>query len=136
MKKNYSFSDEVTQVYNETRLQNTQTLREATFIGSHINPIEFELIGARSSLGLIEAETLEIDQNKNISKELLEDMLANISDEEFEKVQSECPICFSSFDSLKSVRKDKCNHYFHYECILKWVIESDKVYCPLSRKNY
>lgn len=63
-------------------------------------------------------------------------MFDNNPVQELDKDQSECTICFNSFDSLESVRKDKCNHYFHYECIFKLAVESNKVCCPLSKIQY
>ncbi|ORE00117.1 RHA1A [Hepatospora eriocheir] len=46
---------------------------------------------------------------------------------------TECLICYASFeDSDDKIRKLPCSHYFHAECVDRWIISRNRV-CPLCR---
>lgn len=45
-----------------------------------------------------------------------------------------CVICFDEFKELDVVRLLKCNHFFHLECVDKWLIAHLKK-CPCCRIN-
>lgn len=41
-----------------------------------------------------------------------------------------CSICYESFE-CKNISISDCNHKFHFKCLQKWMIQSNK--CPLCR---
>lgn len=54
-----------------------------------------------------------------------------------ETPQGECSICYTTFDSSEQqVGKLPCNHYFHRECMIKWLEEVNSgENCPLCRRK-
>ncbi|KAJ6366107.1 hypothetical protein OIU77_002644 [Salix suchowensis] len=44
----------------------------------------------------------------------------------------ECAVCLSEFTGGERVRKLKCNHTFHKECLDKWLLQFPAT-CPLCR---
>ena len=42
-----------------------------------------------------------------------------------------CNICFGNFDRKRDYRKLKCNHWYHYECISRWLETKPK--CPICK---
>jgi len=57
----------------------------------------------------------------------------NDEDNDDQKGEKECPICFCDYKEDDDIYTLKCNHYFHKECIEKWVKNSGT--CPLCRYN-
>jgi hypothetical protein len=51
-----------------------------------------------------------------------------------DKSMIECPICFEKFESESDVRMLDCKHYFHPECIGRWLMEPSKK-CPCCRNE-
>lgn len=49
-------------------------------------------------------------------------------------VITECPICFDKFEEDNKVVILQCKHYFHYNCIKKWLLEENNT-CPICRKE-
>jgi hypothetical protein len=48
----------------------------------------------------------------------------------------DCQICQTQYESEDEVIiLPECNHYFHSDCIKKWLLEYDNT-CPLCRKKY
>ncbi|WCJ31818.1 RING/U-box superfamily protein [Euphorbia peplus] len=45
---------------------------------------------------------------------------------------TECSVCLSEFQEEESVRKLKCKHTFHKDCLDKWLQEC-RATCPLCR---
>lgn len=45
----------------------------------------------------------------------------------------ECPICYENIGDIKC--HIGCNHYFHETCIKTWIIDQNKVTCPICRNN-
>lgn len=44
-----------------------------------------------------------------------------------------CTVCLSDFEENENIRKLRCNHIFHPECIEKWLDINKK--CPMCRKE-
>ena len=44
-----------------------------------------------------------------------------------------CNICLSSYENNRDFRKLKCNHWYHYECISKWLETKPK--CPICKSH-
>ena len=44
----------------------------------------------------------------------------------------DCPICQSKFKSGQEYAEAKCGHYFHVDCLGKWLSQNDT--CPTCRK--
>ena len=42
-----------------------------------------------------------------------------------------CTICLEKMN--KNIVVFKCKHFFHYDCVFKWLFE--KNYCPLCKKE-
>ncbi len=49
------------------------------------------------------------------------------------ETQLECLVCYQEFVIDDKIRKLPCEHYYHSECIDKWIISRSRV-CPLCRK--
>ncbi|OMJ80620.1 hypothetical protein SteCoe_19106 [Stentor coeruleus] len=46
-----------------------------------------------------------------------------------------CAICFEEFKEEKMIRKLKCEHYFHSECIAQLLLNGHSSTCPLCNKS-
>jgi len=79
-----------------------------------------------------------------IDENFYEDVKTILSDEEFNNIETllykdlnnnekmECLICTEEFIEKDNIKKIKCNHLFHTECIKQWLCkESNK--CPICR---
>jgi hypothetical protein len=66
----------------------------------------------------------------------LADLTAYITEPE-ETPDGECSICYTTFDSSdQKVGQLPCNHYFHRECMIKWLEEENSgENCPLCRRK-
>jgi hypothetical protein len=72
-----------------------------------------------------------------------EDVTVALTDTEFDEIESfqfkqsdnninDCLICLADFCEEDQLKKLKCNHCFHKECIEKWIChQSNK--CPICR---
>jgi hypothetical protein len=49
------------------------------------------------------------------------------------KPAPECCVCFVAFDEYAEIKRTICNHYFHEECLGKWLRVSKT--CPLCRQS-
>lgn len=49
------------------------------------------------------------------------------------KENTSCPICFDEYDDSSMVSSTKCLHFFHKECLKKW-IDVNKT-CPICRTD-
>ena len=48
-----------------------------------------------------------------------------------------CPICFNEYqvgDDIAWSCNETCYHAFHYDCIVKWLLNHDE--CPMCRSDY
>ena len=82
-----------------------------------------------------------IDGNYNF-----EDVKVTLSKEEFEKLKvvktddvenaltKQCHICIEDYQSNEDLIYLDCKHYFHRDCIKKWLLESSSK-CPICRKQ-
>ena len=50
-------------------------------------------------------------------------------------VDKDCSICRESLCGKKFCEKLKCGHYFHVNCIRKWIDEYDNNECPYCRDD-
>jgi len=48
--------------------------------------------------------------------------------------EQDCPICMSAFEEKQSIRRLKCKHEFHMDCVDKWVC-SGQDNCPVCRST-
>lgn len=55
----------------------------------------------------------------------------NHSDEE---EQPTCSICLCEFEEKDVIKKLRCGHYFHSECIDPWLL-NNKAVCPVCRRG-
>lgn len=49
-----------------------------------------------------------------------------------ESIESNCPVCFSSFDNNQEVLMLDCRHYYCKNCIKEWAREERS--CPMCRR--
>ena len=52
------------------------------------------------------------------------------TEEQLERLNDVCCICYEELDSAKVT---KCNHYFHSLCLRKWLYVQDK--CPMCHAD-
>ena len=52
---------------------------------------------------------------------------------EYFDTEEDCPICMEKLDG--KLGHLECNHYFHEECLKKWIETSPNSNCPICRKN-
>ena len=53
-----------------------------------------------------------------------------------QRLQDDCPICYTCLNESSHVVKTHCGHLFHKTCIMKW--KESSIYgntCPLCRRN-
>ncbi|OMJ70332.1 hypothetical protein SteCoe_31705 [Stentor coeruleus] len=46
-----------------------------------------------------------------------------------------CVICLEEFKEDRKIRKLKCEHYFHSECIVQWLLDGRSSNCPLCNTS-
>ena len=69
---------------------------------------------------------------KNINECRIEhNLLEKINNNEIDGYS--CPICLEEFKESKNIRKLKCKHIFHKNCIKEWLEKENT--CPNCRKN-
>lgn len=69
-------------------------------------------------------------KNPPASKDFISN-LSSVSSKELEK----CSICLGPFTRKQLVKElPKCNHYFHADCILPWLGQTNT--CPMCRHEY
>ena len=70
-----------------------------------------------------------VNDNNNNQVSLIDNVQSLIiTDEQPEDV---CSICLEEFEYNQELKKLKCNHIFHKECLESWI--NDKKICPLCR---
>ena len=70
-----------------------------------------------------------VNENNNNQVNLIDNVQSLIiTDEQPEDV---CSICLEEFEYNQELKKLKCNHIFHKECLESWI--NDKKICPLCR---
>lgn len=47
-----------------------------------------------------------------------------------------CIICFEKYNPNCNIIILPCNHYYHHNCILDWIISSNSYNCPYCNKKY
>lgn len=48
--------------------------------------------------------------------------------------QTECAVCLSEFEEDEEIRKLKCKHIFHKDCLDRW-LQHCSATCPLCRNK-
>jgi hypothetical protein len=59
--------------------------------------------------------------------------------ESFSEEQAVCAICLSRFEDHQLVcefNNGSCEHVFHKDCMICWLITDDYSHCPMCRQNY
>lgn len=88
----------------------------------------------------------DINNINNINN--MEDVKVVISDKDFDKIEKvsvcdenideynelNCNICFENYKKEDIIKKLKCNHIFHNDCLHDWLCK-EKVTCPTCRKD-
>ena len=86
-----------------------------------------------------EEETFEAQKKKRLDLSKLDEK--KVTQEEVLS-QERCAICLIDFDDPdreqstddhSRISKLKCSHILHYECIKKWLEDSDRNECPVCR---
>ena len=59
----------------------------------------------------------------------------DVVEKKYDELESEniCCICLETFTEKDIIYKLKCNHSFHKECIIVWLLQD--LSCPLCRTN-
>ena len=82
-----------------------------------------------SRLSVIRKQRLRDKYVKQIRKRHFH--FKNHSDEE---EQPTCSICLCEFEEKDVIKKLRCGHYFHSECIDPWLL-NNKAVCPVCRRG-
>jgi len=76
---------------------------------------------------------IEIGENK------VEDDRLKIEGKDLKLEPGECAICLSTYkvgDVLLWSQNNECNHCFHRDCILTWLMKKQSVECPCCRREF
>lgn len=75
------------------------------------------------------------ETTQKVKVEIVEDPdnLSNTEDPLPIEIREECGICFDNFCVGEEKCKLPCNHVFHKECVMKWLIENRKNQCAICR---
>ena len=77
------------------------------------------------------------EQIGEVSKGMTKHAIAKLKlikyDPKIHKNQENCVICMNAFVKNEEIRKIKCTHLFHRECIDEWLGREKK--CPLCKKD-
>lgn len=87
-------------------------------------------------LSIILRETFieyQIDNSQPNEETALSTFTVNITNEQVIPTNESCSICLESYSEVKPGIKIECNHIFHKECIVEWLINNET--CPLCRQN-
>ncbi|CAA0394681.1 unnamed protein product [Arabidopsis thaliana] len=48
-----------------------------------------------------------------------------------------CTVCLSDFVSDDKIRQlPKCGHVFHHRCLDRWIVDCNKITCPICRNRF
>lgn len=61
------------------------------------------------------------DTFKEIKEDTYDNFKKGLSKDDLEKLETECPICYCDFEDDEKVKKLKCGHIFHVDCIKEWL---------------
>jgi hypothetical protein len=77
----------------------------------------------------------EINSGGLISKDLLKNtmVLTNLFSDTYENDDKICLICHEQMTMNSIVRKLKCNHFYHINCVDTWLINNNT--CPKCRNK-
>ncbi len=112
------------EIYNEQiRLRFQRNNRRAnTFV--HHN---------RRNINLLNNENKNTDLNNKFK--LLKEINYKQSEKKLKEINEICSICEEKFNDEDKIIIFNCNcHFFHINCIKKWVCEYEKKFCPNCRK--
>lgn len=93
----------------------------------------------KDSMGLV--ENLEIPKDLSISQSKYNDIdtktnnskrSSNLEELNVNK-EEKCSICLTNFEDGEELANLQCNHYFHIDCIKKWLNKNES--CPLCRSS-
>ncbi len=117
-------SSDEDEIYNEQiRLRFQRNNRRAnTFV--HHN---------RRNINLLNKENKNNDLNNKFK--LLKEINYKQSEKKLKEINEICSICEEKFNDEDKIIIFNCNcHFFHINCIKKWVCEYEKKFCPNCRK--
>jgi len=117
-------SSDEDEIYNEQiRLRFQRNNRRAnTFV--HHN---------RRNINLLNNENKNNDLNNKFK--LLKEINYKQSEKKLKEINEICSICEEKFNDEDKIIIFNCNcHFFHINCIKKWVCEYEKKFCPNCRK--
>ena len=119
--------DEEDEFYNEQiRLRFQRNNRRAnTFV--HHN---------RRNINLLNKENKNNLSNLSDKFKLLKEIYYKQSEKKLKEINEICSICEEKFNDEDNIIIFNCNcHFFHKNCIKKWVCEYEKKFCPNCRKQ-
>jgi len=89
---------------------------------SEAQQLQRVLCGSCSGLSKKVIDTIEL---VHVSPQIVRDKV-------YERLEhDECIVCMAQFAMGQSLRKLKCNHFYHQQCIDSWLLKS--IQCPLCR---
>jgi len=84
---------------------------------------------------------MEENINIEISK-IIDEIISNFESTEIMEEENTCCICYELLTINNDYTITKCNHEYHFSCILKYAlkknneIESNNITCPICRKEF
>ena len=74
-------------------------------------------------------------KNENIISKLLDETIYHNSDIKNKYNQKDCIICLDEYIDKDKIIILPCNHVYHRECIITWLLKQDSILtCPICNK--
>ena len=130
-------------IINDTRENSENNIQNFTLDENihNLNDLMYlilsRIVNNLSEENLSELEGLINQNNNSINSHLSEEELNNIKEEKYNKDLFEtkmCSICYKDYITDENLKILNCNHYFHSDCISKWLLSYNSK-CPLCNKN-
>jgi len=115
---------------------NTDTDEENKYIDQPLRNLPDEILGfLHLDMDFINTWVDDdvIDSDEETVSTLVEKkVLLEVTESDLKKIEEECSICLRQLVKTATVKKTKCQHVFHEDCIVQWFQSSSK--CPLCRR--
>ena len=72
--------------------------------------------------GLVDVPKVLADKTfKDIEEGIYNDIKKRLTEKELDNIETECSICLCDFEDDEKVKRLKCGHMFHIDCVKEWL---------------